>query len=175
MGEMADMALDDVATQQGLMYDFVSGGMSKQEAFEHGFVDAAGGINDRMGYDEACKEHAENLGLVGRDDRAIEGLPPERSVCRPTTSGAGDELTEIAKRNLFKESPTCNVCQKEMSSREGKFGKFYYCSNQCDGQGTVSDKYWQSVRRKGETKRQEIERITCEIRELEARLRVLTA
>lgn len=175
MGDMADMALDEVAAQQGLMYDFVSGGMSKQEAFEHGFVDATGGVNDRMGYDEACDEHAENLGLVNREDRGLEYLLPERDTWHASAGGAGIELTEIAKRNLFKESPTCNVCQKEMNSRDGKFGKFYYCSNQCADQGTVSDKYWQSVRQKGETKQQEIERITGEIRELEARLRALTA
>lgn len=41
-------------------------------------------------------------------------------------------------------NPTCNICNQEMDGRSGKFGKFYFCSRRCDGQGTVSDAYWQN-------------------------------
>jgi len=47
---------------------------------------------------------------------------------------------------LRREFPTCNICEKSMTSREGIYGKFYFCS--CEKQSTVSDKYWQSVRLK---------------------------
>jgi hypothetical protein len=47
-------------------------------------------------------------------------------------------------------SPTCNICEELMPSRVGNFGKFYYCTNECEGQKCVSDKYWQSVKVKGD-------------------------
>lgn len=56
-------------------------------------------------------------------------------------------LNDVSTKNLYKELPTCNVCQKEMVCCEGKYGVFYYCGNRCKNQKTVSDKYWQSVRR----------------------------
>lgn len=47
-----------------------------------------------------------------------------------------------------REKPTCNICEKEMLPKFGKFGKFYYCGNKCRGQPTVSDKYWQDFKLK---------------------------
>lgn len=44
-----------------------------------------------------------------------------------------------------RDNPTCNICEKEMIS---KVGKFYMCGNKCEGQKTVSDKYWQEFKLK---------------------------
>lgn len=49
--------------------------------------------------------------------------------------------------NLKKDSPTCNFCEEGMASRIGKFGKFYYCTNHCEGQKTVSESYWLSIKK----------------------------
>lgn len=64
-----------------------------------------------------------------------------------TLSGYGCVNKEAVKRSS-KENPTCNMCNTEMKSRIGQFGKFYFCSNKCDGQKTVSDSYWQEFKSK---------------------------
>ena len=64
----------------------------------------------------------------------------------PCTPKAKVTLNQEAIKNLAKTNPTCNCCREEMMPREGKFGKFYYCMNNCEGQKCVSDKYWQSIK-----------------------------
>lgn len=56
-------------------------------------------------------------------------------------------LNAEAVANLQKENPTCNICRQEMTARHGRYGKFYFCANQCAGQGTVSDTYWQKIKK----------------------------
>lgn len=51
------------------------------------------------------------------------------------------------KKNLCKKVPTCNSCNKPMEKKSGRRGDFYFCTNKCKEQPTVSDYYWQSVRR----------------------------
>lgn len=50
MGEMADYAIDQVCTMEGLRDDYVNGNMSMNDAFDHGFIDSTGceqeGIQD---------------------------------------------------------------------------------------------------------------------------------
>lgn len=44
--------------------------------------------------------------------------------------------------------PVCNVCESPMKYRHGKYGKFYYCGNNCKKQKCVSDKYWQLLKKR---------------------------
>jgi hypothetical protein len=55
-----------------------------------------------------------------------------------------EEAVKVAKTC---DNPHCNICRKEMSSKIGRFGKFYFCSNKCKGQPTVSDTYWQKYKK----------------------------
>lgn len=60
-------------------------------------------------------------------------------------SGVNDKAVVYAQT---RENPTCNICESEMKARTGRYGKFYFCANQCEGQSTVSDKYWQEFKLK---------------------------
>jgi len=168
MGEMADMALDDLSTMEGLRDDYVNGYMDQNEAFDNGFIDSYGteqeGIQaawDRnpipteenldnalfraeAGMDRAMYEkdrsQSEDLGQTSVKDK-IAWLQNERRKII-----LAEELNEVALENLKKERPTCNMCYQMMQKRTGKFGDFYFCGNSCENQPTVSDKYWQSVR-----------------------------
>ncbi len=57
-------------------------------------------------------------------------------------------LTWKAICNLFKDKPTCNICEKEMSHNVGPYGKFYFCPNRCSGQKPVSETYWLKMKSK---------------------------
>ncbi|MFS1429010.1 hypothetical protein LMH73_018155 [Vibrio splendidus] len=48
---------------------------------------------------------------------------------------------------LYRDAPTCNYCKEEMHQATGKYGKFYFCGSKCKHQKTISDSYWQSVKR----------------------------
>lgn len=66
--------------------------------------------------------------------------------CTLTGSGGVDHMAvKFAQERL---NPTCNICLNEMSARNGRYGKFYYCLEQCEGQPTVSDTYWQQFKSK---------------------------
>lgn len=57
-------------------------------------------------------------------------------------------LTEKQTSSLYKEIPTCNECEKEMKKATGKYGIFYFCEDKCKNQKTVSEKYWNEIKRK---------------------------
>jgi len=67
-----------------------------------------------------------------------------------TLSGSGVVNKEAVKR-AARENPTCNICNTEMTAQNGRYGKFYFCYNKCDGQKTVSDAYWQDFKQKAKT------------------------
>jgi len=69
-----------------------------------------------------------------------------------TLSGAGVVNKEAVKR-AARENPTCNVCNSEMTAQNGRYGKFYFCANKCEGQKTVSDTYWQDFKQKAKSLR----------------------
>lgn len=56
-------------------------------------------------------------------------------------------LSEKQEEALYRANPTCNDCYTEMKEANGKFGKFYFCGNKCKHQKSISDKYWQAIRR----------------------------
>jgi len=69
-----------------------------------------------------------------------------------TLSGSGAVNKEAVKR-AARENPTCNVCNTEMTAQNGRYGKFYFCANKCEGQKTVSDAYWQDFKQKAKSLR----------------------
>lgn len=144
MGEMADMFLDDVIQEEAYRDDYVSGAMGMQEAYDRGFLDEYGTETAGMqaAWDRAGIGDARS---VDRDLHIAE-LELSRSMGSYHTPAAPRErsLNSQAIKNLKNARPTCNICSRLMQPREGKFGKFYYCS--CPDQPTVSDKYWQKVR-----------------------------
>ena len=148
MGEMADMALDACVVHEALLDEYVSGGMGLDEAYDHGIIDESGcersgvqGAWDRCNV-ETLDDINDRLKLASLElDYATEvSTPPEK-----VTPVKG--LSANAIRNLSKPCPSCNCCGEMMEARSGRYGKFYFCTNACEGQKTVSDAYWQKVKR----------------------------
>ena len=139
MGMHADDTVYATIDMEALRDEYVNGDISSEDAFDLGFLDASG---------------MEQEGMEAAWDRSLIGTPSDLShelrhalADLEVTNRAPVVLRGLnleAKRNLLRPRPTCNICGRMMDSREGKYGKFYYCN--CKDQGTVSDKYWQSVR-----------------------------
>lgn len=130
MGEMAQDALDYAFVTEELLDDYVSGDMPLQEAFEHGFLDPLG---------------RETEGVQNGWDRAVIGTPEQLNN---QLSHALKDLTiaTTPKKQKPKLFPVCNCCNKEMTPRNGKYGKFYFCQNRCKNQKCVSETYWKTVK-----------------------------
>lgn len=133
MGDHADDAIND-AIDYALAADrFLDGDMDWDEAMDHDFIGPASDFNEVLHY--------------AADHREVESL---RTINRKLsqTIGVFDSLNcslSVTQKTLL-EFPTCNICHQSMTQRNGKYGLFYFC--ECAGQPTVSDKYWQSVRKK---------------------------
>ncbi len=155
MGEMADAFLSDVIDEENLRTEYLSGGIDHGDAYDLGLIDELGfDTFDRDSVwtpeysEEAIDNQLEKLTL--QLDNAVlrsssscnnERHRQQRPLYIPSKYG---HLNALAIINLTKEHPTCNICEKQMNARTGKYGKFYWCS--CDGQKTVSERYWQGVR-----------------------------
>ena len=160
MGEMADMALYDCMINESYADDYVSGDMSKADAYEHGFIDEIGIENPHI---QSAWHRSTFLMSNSERYRELEVLDLQLSLSSFSTNKLNEpigidvisvvdgvskkiRLNEKGYENLRLENPTCNICHQQMTPRNGVYGKFYFCSNQCDGQKTVSDKYWQSIK-----------------------------
>ncbi len=161
MGEMADMALDCAFEEEADADEYVQGDMSMEDAYEHGFLDSTGAeVNMEDAWERSPIPTPEAL------DQQLQVAELQLQVTSQSSSSmsvskairiyeairickeAGLTVININKeavKNLNKECPTCNCCGEEMTTRIGKFGKFYFCT--CPDQVTVSDKYWQSIKR----------------------------
>ena len=161
MGEMADMALDRAYHEESLADEYVCGGMSMEDAYEHGFLDPTG---TEIGMDEFWTrnpiptqeslahqlEVAElQLQVASKSGSAqVRSMTALDAAIRLVQAAGYTVLNKAATKNLTKESPTCNVCGEDMLARTGQYGKFYYCKNSCAAQKCVSDSYWQSIKGK---------------------------
>ena len=150
MGEMADFALEGVIEEEFARDEYVSGHMSMQEAYDRGFLDEMSTEQEgvQAAWDRAGIHNAESLDREIRDaakDFEIADLRSAASIEQRYTRKV--LLNKAAIDNLSKAVPTCNCCATAMSEREGQYGKFYFCNNRCPSQKTISDSYWQSVRR----------------------------
>lgn len=167
MSDMADYTNEIHFQEECLAEEYISGDMSMEEAYDNGFIDEQGVETSGMQsiWDNSVIYTADNIGMhldntlnefdLAAHRHKIEstmGVPSHLLGERESSSTAEIEarisLTNKAVFNLTQDSPTCNICSNEMITQEGKFGKFYFCK--CEGQPTVSDKYWQSVRIKGD-------------------------
>ena len=156
---MADFELERVAEEEAGRSDYVNGFMDLQEAYERGYVDEIGTEQGlEYAYSESFIPTMENVNnelriteLEFTNSMLSRDNTPERRQVKvgftPLKTGKGIQvgLNPEATKNLANETPTCNVCREFMQPRAGKFGKFYFC--RCDGQPTVSDKYWRNVKK----------------------------
>lgn len=133
--------------------EYFAGGISDEEAYEKGILDS-------QGYADAAQLNRvidrNEIGNYESLDRQLRDAQKDLMLSDLGSNNYGDKrsnkygnkrsvLNQAAIDNLKKPRPTCNVCGEMMKPRDGKYGKFYFCS--CPDQCTVSDKYWQSVRR----------------------------
>lgn len=136
--------------------------MSDGDAYDLGLIDELGTLghdgliiaqNKEIPTLETCNRELRTLGLQLDVSNANLGAneEPTRKTYKTELKAAFPNLNERAIFNLFKSVPSCNCCGKPMTARDGKFGKFYFCENKCDGQKTVSDVYWKSLKRKLES------------------------
>lgn len=168
MGQHADDFLNMCIDHDSVCDDYASGNMSLEDAYEHGLIDENGCEIDpslKLAYERYSFPTPENIhnelshalkdltiaDLRTQHPRVYENIVDllQENGCEKVIDCWGQEtlLNEVASDNLYKEVPTCNHCLEDMTRRVGKFGKFYFCSNRCKDQGTVSDEYWQSVRK----------------------------
>lgn len=175
MGQHAQDLLDMCIDHESFCDDYVAGRVGIYEAYEAGIVNELGqecDLSVEAAWDRSyipTKEAVENelahavkdfelahcleskTGLNVKNDLPdridSDTLSEEELIDLGYTKlNSKTWLNKEDSNNLYKEFPTCNCCRQSMLPQEGKFGKFYYCKNKCEGQKTVSDKYWQSVR-----------------------------
>ena len=163
MGQHAQDFLDICIDHEAFCDEYVAGRVGIHEAYEAGILNELGQECDpsvEAAWDRnyiPTREAVENE--LSHAIKDFELANRSKKEYEPETLSEEDlieqgyikikENTWLNKRasdNLRKERPTCNYCGESMLPQEGKFGKFYYCGNQCEGQKTVSDKYWQKVR-----------------------------
>ncbi|AUR88187.1 hypothetical protein NVP1110O_59 [Vibrio phage 1.110.O._10N.261.52.C1] len=145
MGEMADLSIDYALETEEQAYNYLSGGSTIYDAYDQGLIDEGGGATQDMSHisDRVWND------LTDADNQLSHAVK-DLSISSQTSStlikrSKHDALNKAAIANLYKPRPTCNWCGEMMEGRDGKFGKFYFCT--CPEQKTVSDKYWQSMRR----------------------------
>ena len=145
MGDMADYFLEQVIEEESQRDNYVSGFMCMEDAYERGYIDETG--SETRGMQEAWdRAGIGDRESIDRDLMIAEADLNRASYQYHTPAAPRAQLNQAAIRNLRNDRPTCNVCRNLMQPREGRFGKFYFCS--CPDQKTVSDSYWQSVRKK---------------------------
>jgi len=140
MGDMAEYELESVRDMEYLRDEYVSGNMNIADAYEMGFVDSFGIEQEGM-QDSWDRNGVPSLDYI---DSQIDA---QLALIESYQSEYNNEASLNAKaiENLYNEYPTCNICENIMKARNGKFGKFYFCN--CEGQKSVSDEYWQTIKR----------------------------
>ena len=146
MGDMTDMSLDMISSAEYERDVYVSGGVDCNEAYDLGILDETG-CEVGMG-DAWARASIGSLDSINTELK-IATLEFDSSANKSNYVPVVDSLNEKAIANLLNDKPTCNTCEKIMSERSGKFGKFYFCK--CPKQSTVSDNYWQKIKVKYET------------------------
>ena len=144
MGTHANDAINMAIDHEAEWDNYFAGNMSDYEAYEAGILDE-GGYTDGEQLQRVIARNP--IGTPEELDNQLHHATkdlgaPSVNGSSPTSSGLNAE----AVKNLQYDRPTCNICRKSMTPRNGQYGKFYFCS--CEGQGTVSDKYWQSIRKR---------------------------
>lgn len=162
MGDIADYELSRYEIEEELLNEYLEGYYNDNEAYELGLVDESGRLNedglkiaqnkDIMTF-EKCQEElrtqTNSLDFIEYhiccyDDQSeiISNYKHKKTNYKQKLRFNFPELDDEALLNLFKDHPTCNCCREEMLIQKGKFGKFYFCGNKCESQGTISEVYW---------------------------------
>lgn len=152
MGDMADMANERCEMDEMIRDEYLDGGMSAQDAYDHGLLDETGRFMFNIDDADVQIHTAADIGReLWMAEATLSGHAP--TARRPVVGQSSAQrnvkpehahLNDAAIANLKNAVPTCNCCLNLMKPREGKFGKFYYC--RCPNQPTVSDSYWQKTR-----------------------------
>ena len=158
MSEFTGYALERACGEESQLDDYVNGNMSNQDAHDCGILDAQGceqsGV--QAGWDRSAIGMASIDSSLAMAEAAFDGsISAAAFLGFPVGGGASAELVEgvdydvitsnsstvskgwsaaldkEAMGNLKNENPTCNCCREEMQPQHGKFGKFYFCGNQC--------------------------------------------
>lgn len=111
MGDMADLALEIASIQCEMSDAHYAGELDMQDAYDAGIID----------------EH-------GR------GAYPVREYNAFDRPRSGITIKRVHELEGHPSGPTCTKCKSTMLPRIGRYGKFYYCGNNCDGQKAVSHK-----------------------------------
>ena len=130
MGEMADYYNNAQENSMDDYWDYVTGQSYISDDEQMPIYSES--LSIPLSYDDVLTE-------IGSMSRVVQTKLNSRSL-KP-------RLNSQAIKNLSKEVPTCNICKVDMQGRDGRFGKFYFCPNGCKDQPTVSDNYWQKVKR----------------------------
>ena len=151
MGMHADDAVNMAINHEAEWDEYASGSMSDYDAYEAGILSHDGYV-DSIQLERAVARNPiptwdEVNNQLDHATKDFELSTLRSSVSKPSPSRGSKRrvLNQAAIDNLKKPRPTCNWCGEMMEPRNGKYGKFYFCT--CPEQCTVSDKYWQSVRR----------------------------
>lgn len=144
MGMHAQDCLDMAIDHEAEWDDYFAGNMSDFEAYEKGILDS-------QGYADVAQLNRvidrNEIGTRESLDRQLRDAQKDLMIGDLISNNYGNKrsvLNQAAIANLKKPRPTCNICGEMMKPRDGKYGKFYFCT--CPDQCTVSDKYWQKVR-----------------------------
>ena len=145
MGDMANYFLASVIDEECSRDDYASGHMDMHEAFDRGYIDSLGREQEgiQAAYDRqdiGTREQLDNSLLHASKDLKLG------AYVQATTQRGNVALNAAAIANLSKPNPTCNFCGEQMLARDGRYGKFYFCAKRCEGQPTVSDTYWKSLK-----------------------------
>lgn len=145
MGMHADDYTNMCIDHEAEWDDYFSGNMSLEDAYDKGIMNAQG-YADAAQLDRVIERN--NIGTFDQLNADLKDALKDLNLSNQTHNSYGcmkSALNQQAIKNLSKPHPTCNYCGEQMKARNGKYGKFYYCH--CPEQCTVSDKYWQSIRR----------------------------
>ena len=147
MGDHSDDAINDAVEYEFLAEQFLDGDMDYDEAFDHDFIGPGADNNPVLAKleDERMPMSHRTINrelyiAVHEFDKACRAEPPRaiRSVSPSKTFS-----TPYGVR--VSDNPKCGRCGDEMRMREGRFGMFYFCANQCKGQKTISASDWDNV------------------------------
>lgn len=166
MGDMADYELLRCEGEEELLNDYLDGYYDDNEAYQLTLIDEKGRL-DKEGSEIAQSKEIMTFEKCQEELRIFTNnlsfIEPQHNCCKIQSEYLNNykntnykqilrfhfpNLSDEAIFNLFKNSPICNCCREEMLIREGKFGKFYFCGNRCDSQGTISEKYWLKLKNK---------------------------
>lgn len=119
MGDMADYALDCAADDEDAFFAAQARGASSQEMFDEGFINEDGSVNHPTNWN---RPYNRPVPAVLEPDDSFE-----QKVKRPLLA----EIERLMTRVESGESVGCPACSGSLGIRDGKFGRFLFCQDNC--------------------------------------------